>query len=58
MGFHKVELEKHEKKKTIQKIKRTVFLEFWKPILKNIKEETDEKFEKIYRIRNPNLVNK
>ena len=46
--YHKVELEKHEKKKTIQKIKRTVFLEFWKPILKNIKEETDEKFEKIY----------
>ena len=32
--YHKVELEKHEKKKTIQKIKRTVFLEFWKPILK------------------------
>ena len=27
-------------------------------ILKNIKEETDEKFEKIYRIRNPNIVNK
>ena len=55
--YHKVELEKDEKKKTIQKIKRTVFLKFWKPILKNMKEETDEKFEKICRVRNPNLVN-
>lgn len=56
--YHKNELEKHEKKKTIMKIKRTVFLEFWKPILKNIKEETDEKYERIYRIKLHNIENK
>ena len=37
--YHKTEPEKHEKKISIQKIKRTVFLEFWKPMLPNIKED-------------------
>ena len=29
--------------KTIMKLKREVFLEYWKPLLKAFKSETDEK---------------
>ena len=47
-----------QKQRQQQKIKRTVFLESWKPALKYIKEEIDEKFKKMYRIRSPNFANK
>ena len=50
-NYHGDEVEKHNKKKTIMKLKRGVFLEYWKPILKMFKEETDDKFEKIYNMR-------
>ena len=36
--------------KTIMKLKREVFLEYWKPLLKTLKTETDEKFDKIYNL--------
>ena len=42
--------EKHNKMKTIMKLKREVFLEYWKPLLKTLKSETDEKFDKIYNL--------
>ena len=43
--------EMQKKKKTILKVKRTKYLEFWKPRLKALKEDTDEKFNRLY-IRN------
>lgn len=51
-NYHDNEVKKHEKKKTIMKLKRGVFLTYWKPLLKNIKEVIDERFDKIYRIKN------
>ena len=45
---HEIEQGKHDKKKTIMKLKREIFLKFWKPILKSFKEEIDEKFTKLY----------
>ena len=49
--YHDSEVEKHKKKKTIMKLKRGVFLKHWHPILKSLKEETGEKFDKIYDIK-------
>ena len=48
--YHDTEAEKHNKMKTIMKLKREVFLEYWKPLLKTLKTETDEKFDKIYNL--------
>ena len=48
--YHDTEAEKHNKMKTIMKLKREVFLEYWKPLLKTLKSETDEKFGKIYNL--------
>ena len=48
---YEIEQEKHNKKKTIMKIKRGIFLRFWKPILKNFKEEIEEKFTKLYGVK-------
>ena len=48
--YHDTEAEKHNKMKTIRKLKREVFLEYWKPLLKTLKSETDEKFDKIYNL--------
>ena len=48
--YHDTEAEKHNKMKTIMKLKREVFLEYWKPLLKTLKSETDEKFDKIYNL--------
>ena len=36
--------------KTIMKLKREVFLEHWKPLLKTVKSETDKKFNKVYNL--------
>ena len=44
---YEIEQEKHDKKKTIMKLKRRVFLRFWEPILKSFREEIDEKFTKL-----------
>ena len=46
--YHDCKKAEHEKKKTIKKLKRTVFLKHFKPILKEIKEDTDTKFETIF----------
>ena len=48
---YEIEQEKHNKKKTIMKMKRGIFLRFWKPILKNFKEEIEEKFTKLYGMK-------
>ena len=45
---YEIEQEKHDKKKPIMKLKRGIFLKFWKLILKSFKEEIDEKFTKLY----------
>ena len=45
---HDEEVKKHEKKKTIMKLKRGVFLDFWKPLLEQFRDETDRKLQKYY----------
>ena len=43
-------LKNIQKKKTIIKLKRQVFLEHWKPLLKTLKSETDKKLYNIYNL--------
>ena len=50
--YFDTELEKHKKKKTILNIKRGIFLKTWRPVLKEVKEDIEEKFQKIYSVRN------
>ena len=42
--------------KTIMKLKREVLLEYWKPLLKTLKSETDEKLDKIYNLNKRKLL--
>ena len=37
-----------KKKNSIMKVKRTVYLDYWKPKLKVFKEDTNTKFEALY----------
>ena len=46
--FQDITEEMHQKKKTIMKVKRTKYLEYWKPRLKAVKEDTEAKFKLIY----------
>ena len=38
-----------KKNKNVEKVKRTIYLDYWKPKLKSIKEDTDYKFGLIYK---------
>ena len=42
------ETEKQEKKNTIMKVKREIFLKRWKPILDEVQRRTEEKFKSLY----------
>ena len=42
------ETKKQKKKNAIMQVKRQVFLKYWEPILKEIYEETEEKFRNIF----------
>jgi len=44
--------EIQKKKKTILKVKRSKYLDYWKPKLKALKEDTNEKFKLIYALKN------
>ena len=46
--YHDLEEEKHAKKKTIQKLKRGPLLKFFTPPLEQLRDETRDKFDKIY----------
>ena len=46
--YHDTEIEKHQKKKTIMKLRREVFLEYRKSLLKTLKSEIDQKLNKMY----------
>ena len=40
--------EKQKKKNKILKVKRTKYLEYWKPKLKALKDDTNEKFKRLF----------
>ena len=52
--FYEGEVEKLEKRKKVNKannlerVKRGVFLKYWKPLLRTIKQETESKFRKVF----------
>ena len=56
--YHDNEVEKHNKKKTIMKIKRGVFLKHFKPLLQRIKEETELKMTSVYGMKGINTFTK
>jgi hypothetical protein len=45
---YEYETKKQEKKNSIMHVKREVFLKWWKPRLKYIKEATENNFKKLY----------
>ena len=52
--YHNEAVKRQEKKNSIMKVKRTVFLEHWGPRLKSIKEDTTTKFDRLYSDRRIN----
>ena len=46
--YHDEEVKKHEKKKSIRKLKRRVFLIYWKPLLQTLKDDTEQKIKEAY----------
>ena len=43
-----VEIQKKKTKNKIMKVKRTKYLEYWKPRLKALREDTANKFNRAY----------
>ena len=47
--YHEKTLELQKKKNGIQKVKITKYLEYWRSRLKQVKEETEFKFDLVYK---------
>ena len=47
-NYHDKTVQVQEKKSSIFKVKRTVYLEYWGPRLKQLKEDTAYKFNLVY----------
>lgn len=46
--YHIFKNEQHKKKKTIMKIKRNVFMDYWTPHLEKVKDYIEKEFKKMY----------
>ena len=47
-SYHNKRVELQKKRSAIMKVKRIEYLKYWEPRLKQLREDTTKKFEKIY----------
>ena len=56
--FYNSKMNQQKDKRNIHKPKRDIFLQYWKPLLESLEQDTSKKFNELYKDHTENLLQK